>query len=323
MFGRTKQRDDDTTVVDKFVFEIIREQRRARRWGIFFKLLGFGYLFLLLVLMLNYDIPGLKEATDSSEGHTAVVRIEDVIASTSDASADKIIRGLRAAFEDKNTKGVVMRINTPGGSPVQSGYINDEIMRLREKYPDTPIYAVVTDMCASGGYYIAAAAEKIYADKASIVGSIGVLINSFGFTGAMDKLGVERRLYTAGEHKGMLDPFSPAQPDDVAHAQVLLDNMHQQFIDTVKKGRGERLVNDPRLFSGMFWTGEQAKELGLVDELGSTALVAREVFKAEKTKDFTPKKDYLERFAERFGAATARMFWRELESRQTAVPLSY
>jgi protease IV len=314
MLTRTPPPEDDHTVVEKFVFEVIREQRRARRWGIFFKLLGFAYLFLLLALMLNLDLDQLSESSDS-EGHTAVVRVEDVIAADSDASADKVIRGLRAAFEDKNTKGVVIRINTPGGSPVQSGYINDEIRRLRDKYPDTPLYAVVTDMCASGGYYIAAAADKIYADKASIVGSIGVLINSFGFSAAMEKLGIERRLYTAGEHKGMLDPFSPAQEDDVAHAQILLDNMHQQFIDVVKKGRGERLGDNPLLFSGMFWTGEQAKELGLVDELGSTAYVAREIFKAEKTKDFTPKKDYLERFAERFGSATARMFWRELEQR--------
>jgi len=201
--------------------------------------------------------------------------------------------------------GVILRINSPGGSPVQSGYVYDEIRRLRKEYPQTPLYAVVGDMCASGGYYIAAAADEIYADKASVVGSIGVLMNGFGFVEAMEKLGVERRLLTAGAHKGFLDPFSPAQPDEIAHIQSLLGDIHEQFIHAVKEGRGDRLQDDPSLFSGLVWTGEQAVKLGLVDGLGSAGHVAREVIGEENIMDFTPRPRYFEKLAANLGAAVA------------------
>lgn len=239
--------------------------------------------------------------------HTALVEVEGVIADDSNASADNVITGLRAAFKDKNTQGVILRINSPGGSPVQAGYINDEIVRLREQYPDVPLYAVITDICASGGYYVAAAADKIYADKASIVGSIGVLMDGFGFVGAMERLGVERRLLTAGEHKGFLDPFSPARQEDIAHVQGMLKEIHQQFIATVQKGRGARLKESDDLYSGLMWTGEQSLEMGLVDALGSSSHVAREVIGAENIVDFTPHANYLDRFAERIGMALGEM----------------
>jgi len=292
-------------VLNRLAFATINEQRRTRRWSIFFKLLGFAYLILLLFALkpdLGSDLLGDIEEKGSDK-HTALVEINGVIAEDADANADNIISGLRSAFKDKDTAGVILRINSPGGSPVQSGYINDEIVRLREKYPDTPIYAVVADMCASGGYYIAAAADKIYADKASVVGSIGVLMNGFGFVNALDKLGIERRLMTAGENKGFLDPFSPFEEDDKVHIQAVLNNIHQQFIDVVKEGRGDRIDVDknPELFSGLVWTGEQALELGLIDELGNSSSVAREVIEAEKIVNFTPEKNYFDRFAERLG----------------------
>lgn len=286
----------------KLVFASLNEQRRTRRWNNFFKALFAGYLFLLLLIML---FPGGTQQRITTGPHTALVEIDGVIAADSDASADNVITGLREAFEDHNTKGVILRINSPGGSPVQAGYINDEIKRLRAKYPNTKLYAVVTDICASGGYYIAAAADAIYVDKASIVGSIGVIMNGFGFVDAMDKLGVERRLYTAGENKGFLDPFSPQREEEVAHARQLLGNIHQQFIDTVKEGRGDKLKDDAKLFSGLVWTGEESVKLGLADALGSSSHVAREVIKAETIVDFTPKPDYWKRFADRIGTAMA------------------
>jgi protease-4 len=221
----------------------------------------------------------------------------------SEASADNVITGLRNAFENEHTKGVIIRINSPGGTPVQAGYINDEILRLKEKYPDTPVYAVVRDVAASGGYYVAVAADEIYVDKASIVGSIGVLMNGFGFVDGMEKLGVERRLFTAGEHKGIMDPFSPMKEYDRAHAQTLLDRMHQQFIDAVKKGRGDRLQPNDKIFSGLYWTGEESIELGLADGLGSASYVARELIKEKEIVDYTPAEDLLERFARRMGAS--------------------
>jgi len=293
----------------------LKEQRRARRWGIFFKLLGFAYLTVLLVLWLPDKLPdtGLKPGGK----HTAVVEVKGVIASDSEASADKVIGSLRNAFEDPKTKGVILRINSPGGSPVQSGYINDEIIRLKKKYPDTPVYAVVTDLCASGGYYIAVAADKIYVDKASVVGSIGVLMNGFGFVGSMDKLGVDRRLVTAGENKAIFDPFSPLKPTDVAHMQKMLERIHQQFIDTVKAGRGERLKESKEIFSGLFWTGEESIELGLADALGSSSYVAREVIGAEELVDFTEKEDMLERFAKRLGAGATASLTQILGAAQT------
>jgi len=290
-------------LVQKLVFSSLNEQRRARRWGIFFKLLTFAYLILLVVLWMPDDL-GLKSVKVAGD-HTAVVEVKGVIADGSEASADVVITGLREAFKDEHTKGVILRINSPGGSPVQAGYINDEIKRLRKKYPDIPLYAVVTDMCASGGYYIAAAADEIYVDKASIVGSIGVLMNGFGFVGAMEKLGIERRLLTAGEHKGLLDPFSEVKDEERRHVQAMLNNIHQQFIDVVKEGRGSRLKKDDKIFSGLFWTGEESIALGLADGIGSSSYVARELIGAEDLVDFTPKEDLFERFAKQLGAGVA------------------
>lgn len=304
-----KNTDTDTMtwereLVSRLASSAVREQRRTRRWGIFFKSMLLIYLFILLFIYLpdDWDSP-----TISISQHTALVDVQGVIDDGSDASADNIINSLRAAFESPGTVGVILRINSPGGSPVQAGYVNDEITRLRAVYPDTPLYAVVTDMCASGGYYIAAAADKIYADKASIVGSIGVLMDNFGFVEAMEKLGVERRLITAGESKGLLDPFLPVRPDDAAHIKNMLDDVHRQFIDTVKKGRGDRLVDSPELYSGLVWTGEQGLALGLVDGLGSSSYVAREIFKAEDIVNFSPRGDYLDRIVERFGVAMAKV----------------
>ncbi|MCB1829324.1 MAG: S49 family peptidase, partial [Gammaproteobacteria bacterium] len=288
------------------------EQRKARRWSIFFKLFAFAYLTVLLMLWLPEKLP--DASLKPSGKHTAVIEVKGVIASDTEASADKIIGSLRKAFEDEKTKGVILRINSPGGSPVQSGYINDEINRLKKQYPDTPVYAVVTDLCASGGYYIAVAADKIYVDKASIVGSIGVLMNGFGFVGSMEKLGVERRLLTAGENKAIFDPFSPLKPNDMIHMRKMLDRVHRQFIDTVKAGRGERLQESEEIFSGLFWTGEESIKLGLADELGSSSYVAREVIGAENLVDFTDKEDLLERFAKRLGAGTVASLSRLMDT---------
>ncbi|MCP5428328.1 MAG: S49 family peptidase [Chromatiaceae bacterium] len=289
-----------------------KEQRKARRWSIFFKLFAFAYLTVLLMLWLPEKLP--DASLKPSGKHTAVIEVKGVIASDTEASADKIIGSLRKAFEDEKTKGVILRINSPGGSPVQSGYINDEINRLKKQYPDTPVYAVVTDLCASGGYYIAVAADKIYVDKASIVGSIGVLMNGFGFVGSMEKLGVERRLLTAGENKAIFDPFSPLKPNDMIHMRKMLDRVHRQFIDTVKAGRGERLQESEEIFSGLFWTGEESIKLGLADELGSSSYVAREVIGAENLVDFTDKEDLLERFAKRLGAGTVASLSRLMDT---------
>ncbi len=304
-------------IVEKLAFSALREQRRARRWGIFFKLLGFSYLIALLVLWWPSDI---DTGLHVGKKHTALVELKGIIAPESDASADNVITGLRNAFKDKKTKGVILRVNSPGGSPVQSGYINDEIHRLKEKYPEIPVYAVVTDLCASGGYYAAVAADKIFVDKASIVGSIGVLMSGFGFVDTLEKLGVERRLMTAGEHKGILDPFSPASEFDRRHVQGLLDGMHAQFIEVVKKGRGERLKGSDEIFSGLFWNGEESVELGLADELGSSSYVAREVIGAEEIVDFTPEEDLAERLAKRLGAGVATA-WAKLFGLSGETPL--
>ena len=290
-------------VLRKLAFSAVDEQRRARRWSIFFKSLMFVYLFTILYLYLPaIDHGGLE----GGKKHTALIEINGAIAADAEANADSIITGLRDAFEDANTAGIIIRINSPGGSPVQSGYINDEIKRLRGLHPDIPLYAVITDICASGGYYIAAAADKIYADKASLVGSIGVIMDGFGFVDTMKKFGVERRLLTAGDHKGFLDPFSPEKPEEVAHVKSLLDNIHQQFIATVKKGRGDRLKEDKNLFSGYIWTGEQGLQLGLVDALGSSSYVAREVIGAEDIVDFSQQPPLFQRFADRLGLAMAK-----------------
>ena len=289
--------------LEKLALAALTEQRRTRKWGIFFKILGFVYLFLLLFLAM-----GLMNQNElaSAGPHTALVRLDGVIAPGNQASAEQVIEGLQAAFKDKNAKGVILRINSPGGSPVQAGQINDEIRRLKALNPKMPLYAVVDDICASGGYYVAVAADKIYVDKASLVGSIGVLMDGFGFTGTMDKLGVERRLLTAGENKGFLDPFSPVDPKQKAYAQTMLNDIHQQFINTVKAGRGARLKETDGMFSGLIWTGEKSIELGLADALGSTEYVAREVIKAKDIVDYTPHQSIADRFAKRFGAAAAQ-----------------
>lgn len=288
--------------LEKVALAAVQEQRRARQWGIFFKLLAFIYLFILLLLGLGWI--GKKDIPTANK-HTALIELRGVIASGEQASADVITTGLQEAFEDKKTVGVILRINSPGGSPVQAGQINDEIVRLRRKYPKIPLYAVVEDICASGGYYVAAAADRIFVDKASIVGSIGVLMDGFGFTGAMEKLGIERRLFTAGDNKGFLDPFSPVDQRQREFAQKMLTDIHQQFIDVVRQGRGKRLKETPELFSGLLWTGAQSVELGLADGLGSAEYVAREVIKAEDIVDFTPREGLAERLSRRFGAAFA------------------
>ncbi|MES9814862.1 MAG: S49 family peptidase [Candidatus Thiodiazotropha sp.] len=294
-------------LLNQMVMATVTENRRSRRWGIFFKLLTFGYLFLILGVFLWGD--KLQVAKTDAEEHTALVEVKGLISSETKASADNIVTGLRTAFEDEKTKGVILRMNTPGGSPVQSRYINREIIRLKEKYPKIPVYAVVADVCASGGYYIAVAADKIYADEGSLVGSIGVLINGFGFVDGMRELGIERRLLTAGENKGILDPFSPLNETDKGHIQQMLDQLHEQFIATVKEGRGDRLKDAeyPELFSGLFWNGEEAREMGLVDEFGSSSYVAREVIGAEEIVDFTPKEDVWERLARNIGAGAAEV----------------
>jgi protease-4 len=283
------------------------EQRRARRWGILIKLLVLLYLFALLFAALN--VSTLTGAAAPSAGpHTAVVRVEGMIAADSDASAERVNRGLRSAFEAAGARAVLVHINSPGGSPVQAGLIYDEMLRLREQHPDTPLYAVTTDLAASGGYYIAAAADRIFANRASLVGSIGVRFGGFGFVEAMDKVGVDRRLITAGDNKALLDPFLPEDPEQVAHIQNTVDRIHEQFITAVKEGRGERLGENPpeELFSGLIWTGAQAVDNGLVDDLASPSHVAREVIGAERTVDYTPRKDLFQRFSDRVGATIAR-----------------
>jgi protease-4 len=289
-------------VIEKLATEALREQRRSRRWGIFFKLLTFAYLTFLLVLLLDWQgeaerLAGVK--------HSALVEITGVIDSKGSASADNVNAALQSAFKDKNTQGVILRVNSPGGSPVQAGIIYDEIRRLRTKYPNVPMYAVVEDMCASGGYYVASAADRIYVDKASLIGSIGVLMDQFGFVETLDKLGVERRVLTAGENKAFLDPFSPLQPAHVEHAKSLLGEIHRQFIDVVRKGRGTRLKESPELFSGLLWTGTKSVELGLSDGFGSVDYVAREVIKAEEIVEYTRRENIAERLARRFGATLA------------------
>ncbi len=289
-------------VVVKLATVGLREQRRARRWSIFFKLLGFGYIGILLVSLADWDLSSLS----TNDQHTALVDLAGIIADGENASADNIISGLRAAFENEKSAAVILRINTPGGSPVQASYINREITRLRELYPEKPLYAVVTDICASGGVFAAVAADKIYADKTSIIGSIGVRMDNFGFVDAIEKLGIERRLITAGKHKAILDPFLPQDEFEKVHIQTLLNEIHQQFINVVKEGRGNRLANDANMFSGLFWTGEQALKLGLIDEFGNANYVAREVVGAQEIRDYTFQEDIVQQFAKRLGAAFVR-----------------
>jgi protease-4 len=283
--------------IEKIARELLRQQRSDRRWRIFFRL-----AWLALALAVAWALFSDRiTPTAPSTPHTALVEVRGEIAVDSEASAELLVSALRNAFEDRGAVAVVLRINSPGGSPVQSGIVNDEIRRLKALH-NKKVYAVVEEVCASGAYYIAAAADEIYVDKASIVGSIGVLMDGFGFTGLMDKLGVERRLLTAGDNKAMLDPFSPADPKQTAMAQAMLAQIHQQFIAVVKAGRGDRLKETPETFSGLYWNGDEAIKLGLADHLGNLDYVAREVVKAEEIIDYTPHENVAERLAKRFGA---------------------
>jgi protease-4 len=289
----------ERSTFEKLMFATLEEQRTARRWRSFIRLAWLAFFVFLLWALMYRGTP----SADKSLPHTAVIEIKGEIASDGDASAETVVAALRSAFEDVGAQAVVLLINSPGGSPVQAGIINDEIKRLREKHKK-PVYAVVEESCASAAYYIAVAADRIFVDKASIVGSIGVLMDGFGFTGLMDKLGVERRLMTAGENKGFLDPFSPQTDKHRVFAQGMLDQVHKQFIEVVKAGRGKRLKGEaPELFSGLFWTGQQAVELGLADQLGSLDFVAREIVKAEDLVDYTRRDNVAERLAKKFGAA--------------------
>ncbi len=293
-------------VLEKLAFQSLKEQKRQRFWSVLFKSLTLIWLFLMLFYMLNW-IGG--SGGKSSEDHAALIDIQGVIGAQDEVNADAVISSLHDAYDNKHTKGLILRINSPGGSPVQAGIINDEIKRQRQLHPTIPVYAVVEDVCASGGYYIAVAADKIYVDKASIIGSIGVLMDGFGFTGAMEKFGVERRLMTAGENKAMLDPFTPVNPKHKALAQLMLNEVHQQFIDVVREGRGKRLKETPETFSGLFWSGEAGIKMGLADELGSYEYVAREVIKQENIVDFTASEGLADRVARKFGASmTQSMF---------------
>jgi protease-4 len=283
---------------ERLMFATIAEQRSSRRWKTVRSLAWLAFFVFIIWALTHRSAP----SSDKTAAHTAVVEIKGEIASGGDASAESIVAAMRSAMEDNGAQGIVLLINSPGGSPVQAGIINDEIRRLKAKYKK-PIYAVVEESCASAAYYIAAATDRIFVDKASIVGSIGVLMDGFGFTGLMDKLGVERRLLTAGENKGFLDPFSPQTEKQRAFAQQMLDQIHKQFIDAVKQGRGKRLKETPELFSGLFWTGQQAIDLGLADQLGNVDFVAREVIKAEELVDYTRRDNVAERLAKKFGAA--------------------
>lgn len=284
----------------------IKEQRRSRRWGIFFKFLGFSYLLVFIIILGSSNI---SDTSHTTQKHTALVRLSGGIMPGEPAGAESIIRGLQDAFGNKSAAGIILEINSPGGTPVQAAMIYDEIKRLRTLNPDTPIYTVVTDICASGGYYVAAATEQIYANKSSLIGSIGVRMSSFGFTGTMEKLGIERRQLTAGENKAMLDPFSPRNKNAEAHMSGVLASTHKHFIDDVKAGRGDRLKNDPNLFSGLIWDGEQSIELGLIDDLGSSDYVAREVIGQKKIVDYTYEEDLLERFTRRVSKTMLNMIY--------------
>lgn len=299
--GSTSARNQD--VIERLAFAALREQTRARRWRVFFMLFFIGYLSVVTLVLLLGDDGGYGAGGEADgDRHTAVVRVSGIIADGDEAGAENVIRGLKAAFEHEDTAGLVIEINSPGGSPVQAAYIFDEIMRLKQLHEDKPVYAVVADIAASGGYYVAAAADRIYVNRSSLVGSIGVRMDNFGFVELMKKIGVERRLLTAGENKALLDPFLPEQLDQKAHLQAMLEQVHGHFIAAVEQGRGDRLAQGEDLFSGLIWSGEQAIELGLVDAFGDTRSVAREL-EAEHVVDFTPKTDLLRRIAERLGTS--------------------
>lgn len=299
----------ERATLERLAMATLVEQRQARRWRNGIRIAWL--VFVIALVWFGWERGGAP--ADVSKPHTAVIEIKGEIAAGGDASAELVVSSLRSALEDSGTQGVVLLINSPGGSPVQAGIINDEIHRLRAKY-NKPVYAVVEETCASAAYYIAAATDKIYVDKASIVGSIGVLMDGFGFTGLMDKLGIDRRLMTAGENKGFLDPFSPQTEKQRAYAQTMLDQIHQQFIAAVKQGRGARLKETPDTFSGLFWTGQQAVEMGLADQLASLDFVAREVIKAEELVDYTRRDNVAERLVKRFGASLGEASVRALKT---------
>ncbi len=293
---------DYQKIVQKLAFAAINEQRRARRWRIFFT-----SLFFLYVTVIGFMLIDSGASKSSAEGkHTALVKLSGVIASGEKAGAENVIMGLKSAFEDEDTAGVILEINSPGGSPVQSAYIYDEIKRLRSEHESIPLYVVVADIAASGGYFVAAAADQIYVNKSSLVGSIGVRMDSFGAVDLMKKMGVERRLLLAGKNKGLADPFLPEDPLQKAHLQQMLDEVHNHFIDAVRQGRGERLSQQDDLFSGLIWTGEKAIELGLVDEYGTTQTVARDVIEAETIVNFTPRGGLIEQIVDRLGVSISR-----------------
>ncbi len=293
-------------VIEKLAFAALTEQKRSRRWSIFFKALLFLYLLILAGIALYPKFE--TEFIPVGEGHTAVIDIVGMIAEDTPANAEDIIGSLREAVKDPNTKGIILYANSPGGSPVQSGYIYDEIRKIKKEHSHLPIYSVVGDTCASGCYYVVSATDKIFVNQASLLGSIGVLMNGFGFVDAMQKLGVERRLMTAGEHKALLDPFSPQRADENQHMQTLLSQVHQQFITAVKTGRGDRLKESPELFSGLVWTGEMGVKLGLADGFGTQDSVAEEVVGVKKRVDLTRKERLLDRLAGKFGASFGHVF---------------
>lgn len=297
----TSTPEQDT--INNLLFETLKEQRRKRRWGIFFKLL-YAVLFIIAIGLLIPD-----DLETYSKPHTALIDINGVIADDAEANADNIASSLHAAFKNKYTKGIILRINSPGGSPVQAAYVYDEIRRQQKLHKNIKVYAVCVDLCASAAYYIASATDAIYANPSSMVGSIGALLNGFGFTGSMDKLGVQRRLITSGKNKGFMDPFSPLKPEDVVTAQRMLDNVHQEFIQSVIAGRGKKLAsNDPDIFSGKIWTGRDAQRLGLIDGLGSSGYVARTLIKQETIVDYTIKENYLDRLSKHLGTSLQQAF---------------
>ena len=285
--------------LEHLLLENLKETRKARRWKAVLRVLTLLVIVSVVIVVFDFHLPGRGIGL---EKHTAMVTLEGEISSSSMANALDVNSSLTAAFENENSAGVVLRINSPGGSPVQAGMINDEIHRLRKLYPKKPFYVVVEDICASGGYYVAVAADQILVDKASIVGSIGVIMEGFGFTGLMDKLGVTRRMIAAGSNKGMMDPFSKENPQQVEMMKTMIDEIHQQFITVVKEGRGARLKDSADLFSGRVWNGEQAVKIGLADGFGTVDTVARDVFKAPDILDYTMKENFAERVAKRFGA---------------------
>jgi protease IV len=297
----TQESGWEREIIEKLALAAVTEQKRARRWGIFFKSLIFVYLFAMLGIAIYPTIK--KDLGVDSKYHTAVIDVVGIIAEDKDSNAADIIESLRDAVKDKNTKGIILHSNSPGGSPVQSAYVYEEIRNIKKEHPDLPVYAVVSDICASGCYYIASASDKIFVNQSSLIGSIGVLMEGFGFVDGMQKLGVERRLLTAGAHKAMLDPFSPPKADETKYMQGLLDQVHQQFISAVKAGRGDRLKETTDMFSGLVWTGEAGVKLGVADGFGNDDYVAKDIIGAEKLVDFTHQGSLIDKIAGKLGAS--------------------